>query len=84
MMKIQRIRPRLPKWKLLFCLVIFFIFVRLYSFSKLLQLPGPKELIHLQKICAYKTLTETAVIQFKRKTIINTKQLFTNISKNNK
>ena len=84
MMKIRRIGHHLPKWKLLFYLVIFSVFVRLCSFSKLLQLLGPKELIHLQKIYAYKTLTETTVIQFKRKTIINTKQIFTNKSKNNK
>ena len=32
----------------------------------------------------YKTLTETTVIQFKRKKIINTKQIFTNKSNNNK
>jgi len=43
-----------------------------------IELILPDELNYLQEICAYKILTTIAVIQFKKKTNMNQKQIFTN------
>ena len=46
--------------------------------NKRIELILPDELNYLQEIYAYKILTTIAVIQFKKKTNMNQKQIFIN------